>query len=119
MCSVSSPGEEAVKVPKSSVVEEKNVQSKVVPPGPPCLVNSYCFNTLCNKLQCDIEMSGNQTADQYRMEDNSVNSKAGSKGLLIEIGLLTETDGYCAQCGTLSLKMCDICVESASKRTSL
>ena len=59
---------------ESSAVEEK----KEVNRKPPCFVNSYWFNVLCRKLQFYSEMSGNQTADQYCMEDDSLNLKAGS-----------------------------------------
>ena len=76
--SVSSPVEDTVdflcEEPKSSAVEEK----KEINRKPPSFVNSYWFNALCNKLQCYSEMSGNQTVDQYRMEDDSLNSKADS-----------------------------------------
>ena len=77
-CSVSSPVEDTVDFPcedsESSAVEER----KEVNCKPPCFVNSYWFNALCSKLQCYSKMSGNQTADQYHMEDNSLNSKAGT-----------------------------------------
>ena len=58
---------------KSSAVEE----NKEVNRKPSCFVNSYWFNALCSKLQCDSKMSRNQTANQYCMEDDSLNSKAG------------------------------------------
>ena len=73
--SVSSPAEDKVDFPcedsESSAVEEK----KEVNHKPPCFINSYWFNVLCSKLQCYSETSGNQTADQYRMEEDSLNSK--------------------------------------------
>ena len=59
---------------ESSGVEEK----KEVNRKPPCFVNSYWFNALCSKFQCYSETSRNQAAGQYLMEDDSLNSQAGS-----------------------------------------
>ena len=110
-CSVSSPAEDTVDFPcedsKSSAVEEQKVNCK-----PPCFVNSYWFNALCSKLQCYRETSWNQTADQYRMEDDSLNWKAGSSSYwsrLVSWPKWTEIApnvAHCPQkCGTFELKV--------------